>query len=87
MYIYTHMYMCIYLYYISLQVGRGLAIGLLDLYQCNPWSRLGTTIYSTLSGLRNHLFQKIMADRKKGGGGETSNHIMKRCSNNKLDRE
>lgn len=53
-----------------LQVGRGLAVSILDLYQINPWSRLPTSEYSTLHGIRQHLLLKIGASQKKAQVGK-----------------
>ena len=53
-----------------LQVGRGLVISILDLYQINPWSRLPTSEYATLHGVRQHLLLKIEASQKKAQVGK-----------------
>ena len=48
-----------------LQVGRALAISALDMYQLNPWSRLPTTEYGSVAGIRQSLLQRIRTSRSK----------------------
>ena len=47
------------------QVGRALAISALDMYQLNPWSRLPTTEYGSVAGIRQSLIQRIRTSRSK----------------------
>ena len=51
--------------FIILQVGRALAISALDMYQLNPWSRLPTTEYGSVAGVRQRLLQRIHTSRTK----------------------
>lgn len=48
-----------------MQVGRGLAVAILDLHGLNPCSRLLSTQYTTLSGVKQFLRQKIENDRMR----------------------
>ena len=48
-----------------LQVGRALAVSLLDLHQLNPWSRLTTTSFGSLAGVKQSLIQRINSIRAK----------------------
>lgn len=47
------------------EVGRGLALAILDLYQLNPWSRLPTTEYATLNGIRQSLLRIVQNSRSR----------------------
>ncbi len=47
------------------QVGRALAVSALDMYQLNPWSRLPTTDYGSLSALRQSVALRLKSCRAK----------------------
>lgn len=47
------------------QVGHALAVALLDKYMLNPWSRLPTTKYKSVSAVQQLLLQRIRYSRAK----------------------
>jgi hypothetical protein len=48
-------------------IGRAFCIGLLDFYDCNPVSRLPSSYFKNLEGVKNDLVQKnnIFISKKK----------------------
>lgn len=48
------------------KVGRAAAVALLDVYNCNPWSRLPTSEYKSVSGVRDWVskYAKTIAAKK-----------------------
>jgi hypothetical protein len=47
------------------EVGRGLSIAILDLFDMNPCSRLPSSEYISLARLKQHLQHKVLQDRKR----------------------
>ena len=50
---------------VCVQVGHALAVAALDLAQANPWSRLPTSEFGCLAGVRDHLILKLQSRRAK----------------------
>lgn len=46
-------------------MGRAIAYSLLDLHQINPWTRLPSTCFGSVAGVRQSLLQRVNAARTK----------------------
>ena len=60
----------------SSQVGRGVAIALLDMHQLNPWSRVPSSEHASLASVRQFLQERTQAARtKKDGARMTRRYV------------
>ena len=50
------------------QVGRGLAVAALDIIDCNPWSRVSSSEYKSLAGVREWVRGYIKSCRARSEG-------------------
>lgn len=69
------------------QVGRALAVSALDMFQLNPWSRLPTTEYSSVAGVRQSLLQRINASRSKRSTCTKKTHSSDICEQQQASSE
>jgi hypothetical protein len=54
------------------EVGRGVAVAVLDMCQLNPWSRIPKTEYGSLANIRHSLLHQVSSNRAKGKGKVSS---------------